>query len=74
MIGSISHELRTPLNCIVVLIDLAIHEIEKKESKEITEKYLNPAKNTCDYLLCLISSILDFTKGSFNEKPKMTYD
>ncbi len=57
-LANMSHEIRTPLNAIVGFSDL----LTQTETDEEKEMYIKIIKNNSDYLLTLISDILDLSK------------
>ena len=56
-LANVSHEVRTPLNSIVGFSDLALTEEDPVELK----KSLKTINTTADYLLSLVSNLLDFS-------------
>ena len=60
-LANISHELRTPLNAIVGFSNLLTGGEVSTDSEEGKE-YMEPINKNCDYLLALISDILDLSR------------
>ena len=65
MVESFSHELRTPLHGATLFIEALINDL--KTSKDLIEKYANPALNALKLQSYLIKDIIDFTQFHSNQ-------
>lgn len=60
-LANMSHEIRTPLNAVVGFSNLLAHG-DADISKEEAEEYAALISKNCDYLLTLVSDILDLSR------------
>ncbi|MDR2559563.1 MAG: PAS domain-containing protein, partial [Oscillospiraceae bacterium] len=58
-LANMSHEIRTPMNAILGMADLALRNID---SKQTTRTYLGNIKSAGNQLLSIINDILDFSR------------
>ncbi|MDY5103595.1 MAG: response regulator [Agathobacter sp.] len=61
-LSNMSHEIRTPLNGVLGLVHLSRRNIREGGPREQALDWLDKAESTANYLLTLISDILDISK------------
>ena len=61
-LANMSHEIRTPLNGVLGLVHLSRRNIREGGPREQALDWLDKAESTANYLLTLISDILDISK------------
>jgi PAS domain S-box-containing protein len=69
-LANISHEFRTPMNGILGMTELILDTEINSEQRE----YLEMVKSSADSLLCLLSDILDFSKGEAGKVELVDYE
>lgn len=61
--GNMTHEIRTPLNSIIGFTDFGLETNSSAEMKQ----YLSTIKESADFLLILLNSVLDYSKIEANK-------
>ncbi len=68
---AVSHELRTPLNGSMGMLQAAVED--QNVLHEVKSEYIQPALDSCKYLLFMINDILDYSQLADNRlRPNLT--
>lgn len=61
-LANMSHEIRSPIHAIIGMSEMVVEEYKKEGEDDVIREYGTDIRNASNELLCLINSILDYSK------------